>query len=192
MTGATEVRRQTVLLPGGLSVRYRWSGSGRAAEVFSLSEGGGTLQDLGSLVSPDPDGLCRAEVRAEGPAGAWTVRLASLIYDEPSAHFWDVPGLLVVKYGFRVYALAARSGELRWSRGSGTPVLALLGSTRLDHVLVQSEIETLALDASGEVVWRIAHSDVVVEASLVGGRLVLRSFEGEQVAYDASTGMAVV
>lgn len=190
MSGTTDVRRRSDQLPGGLSVRYRWAGTGGAAEVFSLSEAGGALQDLGDLASPDPDSLCRAEVRVEALTGAWTVRLASLIYDEPAGLFWDVPGLLVVRYGFRVYGLEARTGELRWSRASGTPITALLGSARLNHVLVQSELETLALDAAGDVVWRIAHSDVVVEAVLDGGTLRLRSYDGELVSYDATTGRA--
>ena len=187
-TSAGEVRRSTVQYPGGLSVRYRWAGSGQGSLVFGETEAGGELHDLGNLVADDPDPLCRAELRVEGPLGAWTLRLASRIYDEPAALYWDAPALLVVKYGFRVYALERGRGELRWSHSSGTPVLALFGSPRLPHVLVQSEIETFALEESGEVSWRIGHSDVVTEAEMVGGTLVLRSFGGAFQAIDPRTG----
>jgi outer membrane protein assembly factor BamB len=168
----------------------RWAGSGEAAAVFALSEAGGSLVDLGELTGQDPDRRCRAELRVDTPAGPWTVRLASLISDEPAGLLWDTEGLLVVKYGFHTYAFEARSGELRWSHRSASPVLVVLGSPRLPHVLVQSEIETFAIRADGEVAWRVAHSDVVTEAELVGGRLVLSSFAGEVQALDPATGRA--
>lgn len=124
----------------------------------------------------------------EGPAGTWAVRLASPVFDDPDASLWDVPGLLVVRYGFVGYALDARTGTLRWRHRSGSPLVAVLGSSRLDHVLLQSEIETFAIDASGEVVWRAAHSDVVAAAELVAGRLVLTSFDGQVRSLDPATG----
>jgi outer membrane protein assembly factor BamB len=156
--------------------------------VFALSEAGGTLEDLGPLVSSEPDLLCRAELRVESPTGIWAVRLASPIFDDPDGLLWDVPGLLVVRYGFVAYALAARDGTLRWQYRSGTPLLVVLGSSRLEHVLVQSEVETFAVDADGVVAWRAAHSDVVAGAELVGGRLVLTSFDGQVRALDPATG----
>jgi outer membrane protein assembly factor BamB len=55
-------------------------------------------------------------------------------------------------------------------------------------VLVQSEIETFALEADGTVAWRVAHSDVVTAAELVGGRLVLTGFDGQLNALDPMTG----
>jgi len=153
-----------------------------------MSEVGGTLQDHGTLVSDDPDRLCRAELRVEGPLGTWTARFASVISDEPNGLLWDTEGLLLVRYGFRVYALESRTGGLRWNRDSGTPTVALLGSSRLDHVIVQSEVETVALDGSGAVVWRVAHSDVITNAELVGGRLVLAAWGGQMVTIDPMTG----
>ena len=69
-------------------------------------------------------------------------------------------------------------------------MLAVLGSSRLAHVLVQAEIETFAIEPDGEVAWRVAHSDVVTEAELVGGRLVLTSFDGQVRAIDPATGVA--
>ena len=72
--------------------------------------------------------------------------------------------------------------------GRATPVIALFGSSRLPHVLVQTEIETFAIEADGTVAWRVAHSDVVTAAELVGGRLVLTSFAGQVVALDPSSG----
>jgi hypothetical protein len=192
VTGTTpEVQRQTIQFPGGLSARLRWAGSGRAADVFGLSESGGELTDHGSLVSDEPDALCRAELRVEGPVAAWTARFASPIFDEPRGHYWDTAGLLLVAYGFRVYALDGRTGELRWSHVSGTPVVAVLGSSRLEHVIVQSEVETVALDPAGARLWRVAHSDVVTAASLVGGRLVLTSYGSQGAALDPETGEAL-
>lgn len=118
------------------------------------------------------------------------MRLASPIFDDPDGLLWDVPGLLVVRYGFVAYALSARDGTLRWQHRSGTPLLAVLGSSRLEHVLLQSEIETFAIDADGVVAWRAAHSDVVAGAELVGGRLVLTSFDGQIRALDPATGQS--
>src|SRR6186713_2438246 len=118
-------RDATVAYPGGLRARWRWAGSGQADAVFALSEVGGELRDLGPEVSADPDSLCRAELRIDGPAGAWTVRLASTINDEPTAQLWDTAGQLVVKYGYHTFGLDARSGAREWGHRSATPVLAV-------------------------------------------------------------------
>lgn len=174
-----------------MRARWRWGGSGQAAEVFALSEVGGELRDLGPEVVADPDAVCRAELRIDGPAGTWTVRLASTISDEPAAQAWDTAGQLVVKYGFHAYGLDARTGEPRWTHRSATPLLALIASSRLRHVLLQAELETFAIEADGTVAWRIAHSDVVTEASLIGGRLVLTGYGGGVNAIDAATGRAL-
>ena len=77
-------RDATIAYPGGIRARWRWSGSGQGAAVFALSEAGGTLEDLGPLVSASFEELCRAELRIDGPGGPWTARLASTIYDEPA------------------------------------------------------------------------------------------------------------
>jgi hypothetical protein len=97
----------------------------------------------------------------------------------------------VVAYGFATYGLEARTGELRWFHRSGSPIVAILGSPRLDHAIVQAEIETFALEANGEVLWRVAHSDVVAAAELVGGRLVLSSYGGLVRALDPVTGREI-
>src|SRR4051812_14260815 len=183
-----EPRHAVIAFPGGLRASMRWAGSGESAAVFALSEAGGPMVDLGELSGPDPDRRCPAEIRVDTPVGPWTVRLASLISDAPAGLLWDTEGLLVIKYGFHTYAFEARTGELRWSHRSASPILVLLGSSRLPHVLVQSEIETFAIRGDGEVAWRVAHSDVVTEAELVGGRLVLTSFGGEVQALDPATG----
>jgi hypothetical protein len=188
--GTREPGNSTVTYPGGLRARWRWGGSGQAEAVFALSETGGTLLDLGPNVSADPDALCRAELRLEGPRGAWTARFASTIHDQPRGHYWDSEGLLVVAYGFHTFGLDAATGGLRWEHRSATPIIALMGSSRLRHVLVQSEIETFALEPDGTVAWRVAHSDVVSEAELVGGRLVLTGFDGQRNALDPATGRA--
>jgi hypothetical protein len=185
---ATAVRRAQVQYPGGLAARYRWSGSGRAAEVFAVSEVVDRLIDLGYVVAAEPDRLCRAELHVEGPLGGWTVRFASVVHDEPQGVLWDTAGLLLVKYGFHVYALGGRTGELAWSRASGTPILAVVASPRLDHAVVQLEVETFALRANGEVAWRAAHSDVIVGVELVAGRLILTNYGGQHVFIDARTG----
>jgi len=181
-------RDATINYPGGLRARWRWAGSGQGAAVFALSEAGGSLEDLGPLVSPSFEELCRAEVRIDGPGGAWAVRLASAIQDEPAGLVWDDAGLFVVKYGFHTYGFESRTGALRWSHHSASPLIAVLGSPRLAHLIVQSEIETFAIEADGTVGWRIAHSDVVAEAALVGGRLVLTSYTGQATAIDPATG----
>ncbi len=103
------VHRSVVQYPGGLAARYRWTGSGGIAAITALSEVGGTLTDHGQLVSDEPDRLCRAELRVEGPLGTWTARFASVISDEPDGLLWDTQGLLLVRYGFRVYALEGRT-----------------------------------------------------------------------------------
>ncbi len=183
-----EVRHRVVGFPGGLRASFRWAGSGEAASVFALTEAGGPLTDLGEVSGPDPDRRCRAEVRVETPAGPWTVRLASTISDEPRGLLWDTEGLLLVAFGFHCYALGARTGDLRWSHRSASPIVALLGSPRLPHALLQAEIETFALQPSGDVAWRVAHSDVVAGAELLGGQLVVTSFAGQVRAMDPLTG----
>jgi len=180
----------TVAYPGGLRARWRWAGSGQAAAVFALSEVGGELLDLGPEVSDDPDALCRAELRVDGPGGAWTARFASTINDEPAAQLWDTAAQLVVKYGFHGYGLDARTGARRWVHRSATPLLAVLASSRLRHVILQGELETFAIEPDGTVAWRIAHSDVVTEASMIGGRLVLTGYGGGVNAVDPATGRA--
>jgi hypothetical protein len=185
-----EPRNASVTYPGGLRARWRWGNSGQSAAVFALSEAGGTLVDLGPRVSDDPDALCRAELRLEGPRGAWNARFASVIHDEPRARYWDTHGLLVVAYGFHTFGLDAATGEMRCEHRSATPVIALLGSSRLPHVIVQSEIETFALEPDGTVAWRVAHSDVVTIAELIGGRLVLTGFDGQLNALDPATGLS--
>ena len=181
-------RDATVAYPGGLRARCRWAGSGQGPAVFALSEAGGGLVEHGPIVAADFEALCRAEVRIDGPGGSWTARLASTIHDEPAGLLWDDHALFVVKYGFHTYAFDARSGKLRWSHRSATPLLAVLGSPRLPHVIAQAEIETFALEPDGQVAWRIAHSDVVIEVEMIGGRLVLTSFGGQVSAIDPSTG----
>lgn len=184
----TEPRHAAVDYPGGIRVRFRWGGSGDGPAVFALSESGGPLTDHGPIVSPTYERMCRAELRVETPAGPWTARLAAALFDDPAALLWDAAGLLVVKYGFTTYGFEARTGELRWTHRSGSPLLVVLGSSRLPHVIVQAEVETFAIGPDGEVAWRVAHSDVVVEAELVGGRLVLTSYGGQLTTLDPRTG----
>ena len=187
----SEPKRSTVQYPGGLAARYRWGGSGQAEAIFGLSESGGELADHGTLVSDRPDSLCRAELRIEGPLGTWTARFASTIFDEPLGLLWDTEALLVVKYGFIAYGLGSRDGGLRWWHESGTPLVAVLGSPRLDHVIVQSEVETFAIDGAGETVWRVAHSDVISAAELMGGTLALTSYTGDVAALDPASGRSL-
>jgi hypothetical protein len=184
----SEPRNATIAYPGGLRARWRWGGSGSGPAVFALSEAGGALIDLSPRVATDPEPLCRAELRLEGPRGAWTARFASLIHDDPRALHWDTVGLLVVAYGFHTYGLDVASGDPRWDHRSATPIIALLGSPRLAHVVVQAELETFAIEPDGTVAWRVAHSDVVTAADLLGGRLVLTSFGGQVTALDPATG----
>jgi hypothetical protein len=185
-----EPENATVAYPGGLRARWRWGGSGSGPAVFALSEAGGNLIDLGLRVAADPEALCRAELRLEGPRGAWTARFASLIHDVPRAIHWDSAGLLVVAYGFHTFGHDVASGDVRWEHRSATPLIGLLGSSRLDHLLVQSELETFAIEPDGTVAWRVAHSDVVSSAELVGGKLILTGFDGRLNSLDPATGRA--
>lgn len=185
---SAEVGRLSVQYPGGLAARYRWAGSGRAEEVFGISESTGTLTDHGSLGGEPYENMCRAELRVEGPGGSWTARFASVVFDEPQGVLWDTHGLLLVKYGFRLYALNGRSGELVWSYATGTPALAVLASSRLDHVILQTELETFALRPDGEVAWRAAHNDVITDARLIAGQLDLTTYSGQHLVLDARSG----
>jgi PQQ-like domain len=187
-TNAAEPHHASIAYPGGLRARWTWGGSGAGPAVFALSEVGATLTDHGLLVGPGYADLCRAELRVEGPGGSWAARFASTIFDEPTAFVWDTAGLLVVRYGFHTYGLEARTGDLRWNHRSASPIVAVFGSSRLPHVLVQAEIETFAIEQDGTVAWRLAHSDVVSAADLVGGRLVLTSYGGQVTALDPATG----
>ena len=186
-----DARQEVVAYPGGIRVRFRWAGSGQGDAVFALSEAGGALHDYGERISPAFERLCRAELRVEGPGGTWAARLASPIFDAPAGLAWDTAGLLVVAYGFATYGLDARTGELRWLHRSGSPLVTVLGTPRLGHVIVQAEIETFALAADGVVAWRVAHTDVVAGAELVGGRLILSSYGGLIGALNAETGRSV-
>lgn len=183
-----EPANSTIAYPGGLRARWRWGGSRSGLAVFALSEAGGNLIDLSSRVATDPEPLCRAELHLEGPRGDWTVRFASLIHDEPRALYWDSVATFVVAYGFHTFGLDISSGAAHWDHRSATPIISLLGSSRLEHVIVQAELETFAIEPDGTVAWRVAHSDVVTAAELVGGRLVLTSFGGQLSALDPATG----
>jgi hypothetical protein len=184
----TDAERLSVQYPGGIAARYRWTGSGGGPEMFAISEGVGALLDHGTLVSDEPDRMCRLELRVESPVGGWTARFASPIYDEPRGALWDEAGLLLVAYGFVVYALEPRAGALAWTYSSGTPIVAILASSRLDHVVLQTEIETIALRRDGEVAWRAAHSDVITDAALIAGRLDLTTYTGAHLYLDAASG----
>ena len=91
--------------------------------------------------------LCRAELRLEGPRGAWTARFASTIYDEPRALTGTRPACWSWPTGSTRSAWTSTTGEARWEHRSATPLIALFGSSRLAHVLVQSELETFAIEA---------------------------------------------
>ena len=185
-----QVGRLSVQYPGGLAARFRWGGTGSAEHVYGTSEASGTLADHSALATATVDqaSVCRAEVRVEGPQGSWSARLASIIFDEPQGVFWDTPALLLIKYGFVLYAFRARSGELAWTRTTGTPQISVLASARLDHVVLQTELETYALRADGEVAWRAAHSDVITAAQIIAGRLDLTTYGGQHLYLDARTG----
>jgi hypothetical protein len=68
--------------------------------------------------------------------------------------------------------------------------MCVLGSPRLPHVIAQGEVESTAIREDGSVEWRVAHSDVVVEAALVGGQLVLTSYSGARQTLDPLSGRA--
>ena len=91
--------------------------------------------------------------------------------------------------GLRLPYLRPRGGDRRAALGppSATPISR--SSVRRGCArLVQAELETFAIEADGTVAWRVAHSDVVTAAEIVGGRLVLTSFDGQVSALDPATG----
>ena len=110
-------------------------------------------------------------------SGAWSVRLASTINDEPAAQLWDTAGQLVLVRLPHVRAPGA-DGRAAVEPPFGDAVLAIFARHRGCGVVVQAELETFAIEADGTVAWRIAHSDVVTEAAMVGGRLVLTGYGG--------------
>jgi hypothetical protein len=57
-------------------------------------------------------------------------------------------------------------------------------------VLLQTEIESIALRDDGEVAWRAAHADVIVDAALIAGRLDLTTYTGTHLYLDAASGRA--
>lgn len=185
----SNIQRATVQYPGGLAARYRWAGSAAGTAVFGISEAGGRLTDL-TAEQESGSRRCHAELHVEGPAGAWTARISSVIYDDPEGALWDEHQLLLVKYGFSLYAFAARTGDVAWRYSSSTPLIALLTSARLDHVLLQAELETIALREDGSVAWHVTHADVIADARLMGGRLDLTSYTGAHLLIDARTGTA--
>ena len=187
MSGAA-VQHQDVRYPGGYRAHYRWAGPTEGEAVFSAPGGAAQVADHSGLGGAADDRLCRAEVQVEGPLGTWTARLAAPIFDAPQGLLWDAASLLVVAYGFRAYAFEARSGALRWSHGGATPLVGLVGSSRLGHVLLQGELETTALRADGTVSWRATHDDVITAVELVAGRLVLGTWSGQAVVLDPTTG----
>ena len=187
-TAGRQPHDATIVYPGGLRARWRWGGSGEGPAVFALTEAGGPLTTTArSRGRPSRSCAAPSSGSTARPVPGRSASRRS-IYDEPAALAWDDHGLLVVKYGFLTYGFDGRSGELRWSHRSASPLLAVFGSPRLAHVLVQAEIETFALEPDGTVAWRVAHSDVVTGAELVGGRLVLTSFGGAVSALDPATG----
>jgi hypothetical protein len=191
VTSEPEIGRLSVQYPGGLAARFRWGGTGTADAVFAVSEATGALFEYGTEGEVKvPQSACRAELRVEGPTGSWTARFASPVFDEPQGVLWDTLGLLLVKYGFVLYAIDGRTGVLRWSYTSGTPALAIVASSRIDHVILQTELETIALDADGGPVWRAAHSDVITGAQLIAGRLDLTTYTGAHLYLDAKSGQA--
>ena len=68
---------------------------------------------------------------------------------------------------------------------------AVEGAGITGEIIVQSEVETWAIRADGEVKWRLAHTDVVGAAELLGGQLILTSIAGATQSIDPATGRAL-
>ena len=187
---STEPRNAPSPIPGGLRARWRWGGSGSGPAVFALSEARWRTGRPGHRASrpirsrcaaPSCDSRARAAPgRPASPRSSTTSRGRST--GTPT-------GLLVVAYGFHTYGLEVDSGEAPLGPPVGDAARSpCFGSPRLAHVIVQSELETFAIEPDGTVAWRVAHSDVVTAADLLGGRLVLTSFDGQVSALDPATG----
>jgi len=185
---SSAVQRQIVRYPGGYRAVYAWGGPTIELALEAAAGDEPAILDLADLGGSAGDRLCHASIDVSGPTGGWAALLAAPIFDAPQGLLWDSAGLLLVAYGFRAYAFEARGGQLRWSFDSATPLVAILGSPRLEHVLVQGELETTALDAAGEVAWRASHEDVITAAELMAGRLVASTWSGATVTIDPRTG----
>ena len=147
--------------------------------------------DFGTRVAEDPDALCRAELRLEGPRGAWTARFASLIHDEPRGLLWDTRR--PARRRLWLPYLRARGRDRRGALG---PPLGDAGG-RADRFLHGSPTSSSSRSSRRSRSSRTARSrggsptrDVVTAAELVGGRLVLTSFGGQVSALDPATGRA--
>ena len=138
----------------------------RAPAVFALSEAGGALVDLSPVAAGSRAAVPR-RAAPRGPArrvvGALRVAHPRRAARAPLGHrrrCWSSPT------GSTPTASRSRRARPRWDHRSATPIIALLGSPRLAHVIVQSELETFAIEPDGTVAWRVAHSDVVTAADL--------------------------
>ena len=160
--------------PAGCAPAGAGAAAARAPAVFALSEAGGTLIDLGAARRG------RSRCRCAGPSSGSRVRAARGRPASPRRSttsrrrcYWDTAGLLVVEYGFHAYGLDARPATRAGSTARRRRSSPCSGRRGCAHVVVQAELETFAIEPDGTVAWRIAHSDVVTAAELVGGRLVL-------------------
>ena len=140
-------------------------------------------------VGGDFDALCRAELRIEAPGGAWTARLASTIFDEPAALFWD---------NARPVRREVRLPHVRVRRPFGRPALV--------SPLRDAAPRGIRVAATGPRRRPVRDRDVRDRArrrrspggsptptsspgaELVGGRLVLTSYGGAATALDPATG----
>jgi hypothetical protein len=58
-------------------------------------------------------------------------------------------------------------------------------------VLVQSEVETVALDPAGTVRWRVAHGEVIAAAELLASQLALTGYGGDVALLDPLSGRSL-
>ena len=131
--GVSEVQRRR---PSSIPAASRPATAGAAAAAAPRSSrsrrAAARSADHGHLVGHRPRAAVprgaarRGPARRRGPPAS--PRRSST---SPTAVLWDTEALLAVRYGFVAYALASRTGELRWSHRAGTPLVALLGSSRL-------------------------------------------------------------
>ena len=134
--------------------------------------------------------LCRAELRLEGPRGAWTVRFASLIHDDPrGAALGHARACWSSRYGFHTYALETRdrrrcAGTTARRRRS-SPCSARRGSPTSSS---SPRSRRSRSSRTGRSPGGSPTPTSSTAAELVGGRLVLTSFDGQVTALDPATG----
>ena len=129
------------------------------------------------------------EVHLRGQNGAgWQCTLTSTITATPILLLPPGGKSLLIGYGLNLYALNARTGEIRWQRHFSEPIWAgqLLADGRL---LFHLELSVVCLDVAGEECWRYAHDEIITEVAVQDNQVIGRDFTGRHPALNLKPGL---